>query len=122
METCSLAALITCFSWAHLYLETDVEMIRQPDRTFVDTYYGETLHVLPADGGPDYIQKNVIREMDSSNRAIHNPYAGLSLGYEVNIDNVRIDLSGFYRESARISDEPEIGAAFRVRWFPFGRH
>lgn len=122
MESCTLAALITCFSWSGLYLETNAEVIRQPDRTFVDTYYGETLHVMQADGGPDYIEKHVIREMDSSNRAVHNPYVGLSLGYEFNVENFRVDLQGFYRESARIADEPEIGAALRVRWFLFGRH
>ena len=119
---CSLAALALCFSWSNLYLGADAQFIDQPDRTFADRYYGETFYVMPANGTDPFIEKHVIREFDSSSRKVNNPYAGVSLGYEMDFRTVRINLSGFYRESARISDKGEKGASLNVQWFPLRRH
>lgn len=115
---CSIAVLIACFSWSNLYLDVTTEVIDQPERRFTDTYYGESLYVMPINGTEPFLQKNVIREFDSADRLVSNPYVRPAIGYEIDTHNFRIDLSAFYQESARISDKGEVGAALRVRWFP----
>lgn len=115
---CTLATLIACFSWSGLYLDFATEIVEQPNRQFTDTYYGETLYVMPENGSDPFLQRNVVREFDSSSRRVRNPYIRPSIGYEIDARSVRIDVSGFYQESARISDKGEFGAALRFRWFP----
>jgi len=114
---CSLAALIACFNWSNLYLDTTAEYIEQRSRQYTDSFYGETFHVF--DGNGEFIQRNLVREIDSVEREISNPYLRASLGYELDANYVRIDLSAFYQESATVSDRGEVGAALRVRFFPF---
>jgi hypothetical protein len=114
---CTLATLIACFSWSNLYIDTTAEYIEQRDRRYAESFYGETLHVFGSNG--EFIQRNLVREIDSIEREISSPYLRASIGYELDANYVRIDLSAFYQESAKASDRGEVGAALRVRFFPF---
>lgn len=120
---CALAtvqAFISCFSLSNLYLDATTDFIRDRDPRFVESFYGESLYVMPANGNQPFLQRNMIREISRNEREIESPYGRMSLGYEVDLRNVRIDVSAFYQESLAASDRAEVGASVRVRWFPFG--
>lgn len=117
---CTLATLITCFSWSNLYLDATTDFIRDRDPRHVESVYGESLYVFPVNGNESFLQRNMIREISRNEREIESPYGRMSLGYEVDLRNVRIDVSAFYQESLAVSDRAEVGASVRVRWFPFG--
>jgi hypothetical protein len=117
---CTLAALIACFSWSGLYLDATTDFIRDRDPRYVESFYGENLYVMPANGNDPFLQRNMIREIGRNEREIESPYGRVSLGYEANLSNVRIDVSAFYQESMAVTDRGEVGASVRVRWFPFG--
>lgn len=117
---CTFAALIACFSWSNLYLDATTDFIRERGPRYVESFYGESLYVTPANGAEPFLQRNMIREIGRNERYIESPYGRLSLGYEANIRNWRIDVSAFYQESTAVSDRAEVGGSVRVRWFLFG--
>lgn len=120
---CALAtvqAFISCFSLSNLYLDATTDFIREREPRFVESFYGESLYVFPSGGGDSFLQRNAIREISRNERDIQSPYGRFSLGYEVDLRSVRIDVSAFYQESLAVSDRAEVGASVRVRWFPFG--
>lgn len=118
---CTFLSLIACFSWSGLYLDATTEYIDSRDRRYTESYYGESLNVFNAGTGQEYLQRNVVRELSSPEREVSNPYGRASLGYEIDIRSLRIDVSAFYQESLKTSDRGEAGASLKVRWFPFRR-
>lgn len=118
---CSLAALIACFSWSNLYLDASTDFIREREPQYLESFYGEDLYVMPANGSEPFLQRNIIREISRNDREIHSPYGRASLGYELDVRSLRIDVAAFYQESLSIKDRGEVGASVKVRWFPFHR-
>lgn len=118
---CSLAALIACFSWSHLYLDTTTDFVRDREPRFTESFYGEPLYVMPANGNEPFLQRNIIREINRNEREIQSPYGRASLGYEIDLHDWRIDVSAFYQESLSTTDRGETGASIKVKWFPFRR-
>lgn len=116
---CSLAALVACFSWSNLYLETNTDFIHERTPRFTESFYGEDLRVLRADGGESYLQRNMIREINRNEREVFSPYGRAALGYELDLRSFRFDFSAFYQESLAISDRGEVGASLKMRWFLF---
>lgn len=116
---CTIAALIACFSWSGLYLDSSAQYIESKDRHYTESY-GDMLFVMPVSGGSPYLSQTVTRKLDSPSRIIDNPYVTLSLGYEINFSQVRVDASLFRQESVS-SDDAENGVSLKVRWFPFRR-
>jgi hypothetical protein len=116
---CTITALIACFSWSGLYLDTSADFIKDRGRPYTEQFYGESLYVMPANGNEPFLQRNMIREIDSIERDVFNPYVRGSLGYEIDIHVVKLDFSVFYQESARVSDRGEYGASIRLRVHPF---
>lgn len=116
---CSLAALIACFSWSNLYLDTTTDFIRDKEPRFVESVYGESLYVMPVNGSEPFLQRNMIREFDSTERQINSPYGRAALGYELDLRSLRIDVAAFYQESLTVTDRGEVGASIKVKWFPF---
>lgn len=117
---CTIAALIACFSWSGLYLDTSAQYLESNDRRYTESFYGDTLFVMPENGNDPYIQRTAVRQLDSPSRRIDNPYVTLALGYEINFSQVRVDASLFRQESVS-SDDAENGVSLKVRWFPFRR-
>jgi hypothetical protein len=116
---CSLATLIACFSWSNLYLDTTTDFIRDREPRVVESFYGESLYVMPVSGGEPFLERNMIRELDTTERHINSPYGRAALGYELDLRSIRLDVSAFYQESLAVSDRGEVGASIKVRWFPF---
>jgi hypothetical protein len=117
---CTLATLIACFSWSNLYLDVGADFIKDRGRSYSESSYGESLYVLPANGNEPFLQRNMIRQIDSIERDVFNPYVRPALGYEIDMRAVKLDFSVFYQESARVSDRGEYGASIRLRLHPFG--
>lgn len=116
---CSFSFLVACFSWANLYVDTSTDFIDSRRPQFTESYYGETLHVMHDYDSEQYIQRNMVREINRTEREIFSPYGRASLGYELDMRSIRIDVSAFYQESLAVSDRGEVGASLKVRWFPF---
>lgn len=118
---CSLAALIACFSWSNLYLDSNMDFIHEREPRFTESFYGEMVRVLPAEGGESFLERHMIREINRNEREVFSPYGRASLGYELDARSWRIDVSAFYQESLAVSDRGEVGASLKVRYFPFRR-
>jgi hypothetical protein len=118
---CTLATLIACFSWSNLYLDTATDFIKDREPRFTESFYGEMLRVMPVDGSESFLERNMVREINRNEREIFSPYGRASLGYEMDMHSLRIDVSAFYQESLAVSDRGEVGASVKVRWFPFRR-
>lgn len=118
---CSLSALVLCFSWSNLYLDSTTDFIHDREPRFTESYYGETLRIMREDGSESFLQRNMVREINRNEREIFSLYGRASLGYELDMRTLRIDVSAFYQESLAIADRGEIGASLKVRWFPFRR-
>lgn len=118
---CSLATLIACFSWSNLYFDASTDFIRDREPRFTESYYGESLYVMPANGNEPFLQRNAIREIGRTEREIDSPYGRAALGYELDLSSMRIDVSAFYQESLAATDRGEVGASIKVKWFPFRR-
>ena len=116
---CSLAALIACFSWGNLYLDTNTDFIQERQPRFTESFYGEDVRVLRGGDGESFLERHMIREISRNEREVFSPYGRASLGYELDMRSLRIDVSAFYQESLAVSDRGEVGASFKVRWFPF---
>jgi len=98
-----------------------MDFIQEREPRFTESFYGEDLRILREDGGESYLQRNMVREINRNEREIFSPYGRASLGYELDMRSLRIDVSAFYQESLAVSDRGEVGASFKVRWFPFRR-
>jgi hypothetical protein len=117
---CTLAALIACFSWSNLYVDVGADFIKDRDRQYTESFYGETFYVMPTNGNEPFLERHVIRQIDSIEREVFSPYIRPALGYEIDAGRMKLDFSVFYQESARVSDRGEYGASIRLRVHPFG--
>jgi hypothetical protein len=98
MEICSLHALIACFSWSNLYLDTGL--------IYEDVDYVEinpaTLEVASAPG---------------------NPIGRASLGYELRFQSLIIALEASHTSSLETSKDRGVNSiSLRARWHPFRRN
>lgn len=98
---CSLAALIACFSWSGLYLDTSVSYL---DVKQTYPHWDETIG-------------------QQVNRSEYlSPYGGLALGFSVPVQNVTVSLEASHISSLATSTDRGINSiSLRARWFPFRR-
>lgn len=113
---CSIAALATCFTLSGLYLDLGGEALKSAEREF-NTELTAAYHVMQENS--EFSENRYTITIDSYDKRVSNPYAMMSIGYEVNFESVRIDAQAFYRESASVHDTGERGIAIHARWFPF---
>lgn len=109
---CTLAALVACFSWSGLYLDTgasyqDIGIPRQEWQTRV-------------------IERDSVTSTIISLKTIDdpmNPYGWLAAGYEVHVGDLRIALEARHAVSSlrTKSDRGINSISLGVRWYPF-RH
>lgn len=107
---CTLATLITCFSWSNLYFDTHVTAI---DKTFPHQEW--RVSQLSNSGSQESVGRYVWTD-----RA-QNPYAGFSVGYGVTLGSVTIsaDVSHLL-SSLQTSEDRGINAiSLHARWHPF---
>lgn len=97
MDGCSLYALIACFSWSNLYLDTGL--------IYEDVKYVEVNPVtLDVASVPS------------------NPLGRASLGYELRFDSLSIALEASHTSSLATSADRGVNSiSLRARWYPFRR-
>lgn len=95
---CSLAALIACFSWSNLYLESHVSVIDTP----VVRYQFDGVNWT---GNNDY----------------QNPYAGFAVGFVAPFRNGSVSIEAAHMlSSLENSNDKGINAlSLRAQWYPF---
>lgn len=107
---CSLAALIACFSWSNLYLDTQISY---QDRA-VPYHYWKNISPAPRDGVVETVYLSTISNEND------NPYLRNAIG--IKLPFRKIDLSAeIFHDSSMSSDTDRgvNGFALRARWFPF---
>lgn len=108
--TCSIVALIACFSWSGFYVDGAAVVADGGIQRASDTYefYGGKYHLVGA---------------GQFDETASNPYGRFALGYE-------IELSPQFRAALEISHQSSLdtskdrgvnSASLSVRWYPFRR-
>jgi hypothetical protein len=106
---CTLAALLYCFSWANLYLDTHVSYIDA--KQYRQEWY-ESAMVLDRDQGPGFVALSSYR----------NPYGGLAIGLALPLKDITLSVEASHFSSLATDDDRGINAvSLRARWFPFRR-
>jgi hypothetical protein len=97
LDGCSLFALIACFSWQNLYLDT--ALIHD------DAVYWEL--------SPTTQQLSSVPK---------NPFGRAAIGYELRFSNLSLAIEGSHQSSLASGDDGGINSvAIRARWYPFRR-
>lgn len=108
---CSIYALIACFSWSNLYIDTELTML---DRGIEQFIYNEASYVFY--GGEFHLTGHGVH----ADRDARNPYGKLAIGYEINFDNMTIALEASHISSLANDDDLGVnGITLKARWFPF---
>lgn len=106
---CSIAALIACFSWGNLYIDSDISMLdtsipHQEWRTFDFTH--DSVH---ESGG------SMVTVDDS-----YNPYGRLAIGYGLEFKAVTLSFEVSHISSIATTKDRGVNAvSLRVRAYPF---
>lgn len=111
---CTLAALIACFNWSGLFIDTGVAWQDRGD-TFVVSGIEAFERSLP-NGVTESGTEMVTREYDVR----HNPYGRFSIGYLLDFGSVAIEVAATHRSSLDVGDDRGINSVgISARWFPF---
>ena len=112
---CTLAALIACFSWSGLYLDTGLLysdrgehwVVQQSNSlVVVDPIRTQTTHTLTT-------QRIDYRK---------NPYGRVALGFEINLDSVQLRLEAAHQSSVATTKDRGVNSiGLNMRWYPFSR-
>jgi hypothetical protein len=108
---CTLAALIACFSWSGLYLDSGISWI---DREVPYHYWKDISPPPRADG---------VREtarLSSIGNESQNPYLRNAIGLQINFRSLDVSLEAFHDSSMSSNQDRGVnGLAIKARWFPF---
>ena len=111
---CTIAALIACFSWSGVYLDSGLSF------QDIGTPYQEwRTHVNHTPSGAI----ETVTQLETLDDPF-NPYGWVALGYQLDFRTWTIELSGRYGNASLDEDSP--GKAIKslnlgVRWYPFRR-
>lgn len=106
---CSLAALIACFSWSNLYIDSGLSV---QDYSF--EHQTERASYLFLDGA----YQPMTYEVRSSHAG--NPYGRVALGYELNFRKVSWSMEASHVSSLNTDSDRGINAiSINARWYPF---
>lgn len=106
---CTISALIACFSWSGLYIDSDLTMLdasvpHQEWRTFESRHDG----IIETGGS-----------MVTVNDA-YNPYGRLAIGYGLEFQAVTLSLEVSHISSIATNKDRGVNAlSLRLRWHPF---
>lgn len=107
---CTLAALITCFSWSGLYIDTQMSY----QDTNLPYYYWKDVSPPPRDGVIE--TAHVLTLSDES----ANPYMRGAIGYQLSFRTIDISAEVFHDSSIRSNKDRGVnGIGIKARWFPF---
>lgn len=104
---CSLLALIACFSWSNLYLDTGISY---QDRSVPYHYWRD---VSPPNG----IETAYVSTIGSDSQ---NPYYRGAIGITLPLRTIDLSAEVFHESSVSSKTDRGVnGVAIRARWFPF---
>jgi hypothetical protein len=110
---CSLAALIACFSWSNLYIDSDMIVL---DHGVQTSSYRETEYIWRSKQFP------IVNSWETTNRRADNPYGRLSIGYQLDLRNLVLAFQAEHTSSLSSTDDRGVnGIAIKAKWFPFRR-
>lgn len=108
---CSLHALLACFNWSGVYLESGLSW---QDTSLPHLEYSTVTTDL---GGAI----ETVRTPYTTDRPF-NPYGRLALGYELRFSTVTLGLEASHTSSLETGDDRGVNAlTLRARWYPFRR-
>lgn len=110
---CTLAALVACFSWSGLYIDTGIQYRDKglPVTTQVP------IDFTSADG-----RFHTVGVMDSVSYKRENPYGSFAIGFEISGRKWSASLEGFHLSSMSTGRDDGInGVSLGVRVYPFRR-
>lgn len=111
---CTLAMLVTCFSWSNLYLDAG---LRYQDAGIYREYEQLNVDRLLLNGQQHEFNRELLQSHDDS---ADNPYGQLSLGYELNLKSVTWRIEASHLSSLATSRDRGINSlSISARWFPF---
>lgn len=108
---CSLFALITCFSWSNLYIDSDLMILDHGVQSYTQqkdmyAWFDDSFHYIKSDS--------------ATRSSADNPYGRLVIGYQVELKTVTLSLQAEHTSSlATDGDRGVNGLAIKARWFPF---
>lgn len=109
MDGCSLFALIACFNWSNLYLDTGLSY---QDTSLTHQEFDARVNHMPG------VVETVITPY-MTDRPL-NPYGRLSLGYELRFSTVTLAIEASHTSSLDTGDDRGINAVtLKARWYPF---
>jgi hypothetical protein len=108
---CSLQALLACFSWSGVYVDSGLSWydrsLPHQELTTTTTDLGGVIETVTV----PYITDRPF-----------NPYGRLAIGYEVRFNNLTIALEAAHTSSLDTGEDSGINAiGLRARWYPFRR-
>jgi hypothetical protein len=110
---CSLFALIACFSWSNLYVDSG--LLYQDGGEHYTTRHIASAVVVD---GSNISQMNAL-SIRTANTA-RNPYGRLSLGYQIDFGSMSWRLEASHISSVATTTDRGINSvAISARWFPF---
>lgn len=108
---CTLATLISCFSWSGLYLDTGLAYMETSEHWMLIENTA-----IQTDNGVVFQESTTSR----TNRAPRSVYGHLAVGYELRFETWSVDLEVLAHDSRLDSSRDRGENAYRlnVRWFP----
>lgn len=107
---CSLAALIACFSWSNLYIDTQISYV---DRA-VPYHYWRDVSPPPTNG---VVERAYVSTISNENE---NPYLRNAIGFKLPFRSIDVSAEIFHDSSMSSDKDRGVnGVAIRAQWFPF---
>lgn len=108
---CSLAALIACFSWSNLYLDTQVSY---QDRSVP---YHEWVYMGTTTASSGLVETTYVSTISNQNE---NPYMRNAIGFRLPFRAIDVSVEAFHDSSMSSERDRGVnGFALRAQWFPF---
>lgn len=107
---CSLHALIACFSWSNLFIDSGL------------LYQDSGVEQIKAGSTYDFYDGayHLMRTDDSSSHYASNPYGRLAIGYEMQFTSVTFALEVEHVSSLDTTKDRGVNAInLKARWYPF---
>lgn len=108
---CSLAALIACFSWSNLYIDTQISY---QDRSVP---YHEWVYMGTTTSNSGLVESTWLSTISNENE---NPYMRNAIGFRLPFRSIDVSLEAFHDSSMSSNKDRGVnGVALRAQWFPF---
>lgn len=112
---CTLAALIACFSWSGLYIDSGLSY--QNVGYYREWQWRESIYALEGVAYAPLATHDAGKVM----RVVDNPYGRVALGYEVSFSALTWRIEASHVSSVIGNDHGINAVSVSARWYPFRR-